>query len=136
MMSYDRTEYETMKFRTKEGPEQIAAANAFFQKDWQPFTYYGPEFVETLKDKPTRYYEHPAEYKSDGSLWSPAWQSIQVCHDGRWYHVCRTDLTDNVTTWGAIPFGGDGKCQIRYERSYGARVTDDTIYVIDSWSDG
>jgi hypothetical protein len=135
-MDERRNEYEKFKF-SMGGPDQIAGANAFFQKYWKAFTYHGPEFVESLKTQPIRYRTHPTTPRPDGSPGWPAWQSAQILHDGKWFDLCRTDLTDNVTTYGGISFGDpEGKCSVDFCTLYGARVTEDTIYIIDSWSDG
>ena len=136
MSEMRRDEYENFKFKMG-GDEQIAAANEFFRKYWQPFDYHGPEFVKSLKAQPTRYRIHPATPKPDGSPGWPEWKSVQVLHSGKWFDLCRTDLTDNVTTWGAISLSDpEGKCSVEFDHSYGARVTEDTIYIIDRWSDG
>jgi hypothetical protein len=72
-------------------------------------------------------------------------EELHIMYNGRWHHLCRTDLVDDVCTW--CP---DERQSIAYYRERiwaGARVgrydglpvpTGDVprFAVIDSWSDG
>lgn len=120
----------------------IDAANKLVRERNGPFEYWDAKTVEEkLRGVETRMREHPA---TEGKYPQDAWYSKQVKIDGRWLDLCRTDLCDDVRTSGAIPImprppaGLENVAQVmeQYDRCFGARVTDDAIFIIDSYSDG
>jgi hypothetical protein len=119
--------------------EDIHEINASIRKQGgEPFEYWDDaELKKKLANAEQRWRTH----KRDGN-W-PEWRSRQVKIDGTWYDLCRTDLCDDIRTWGLIPLAPSppaelaNTAQVNSEcHTYGARVTADTIYVIDSLSDG
>lgn len=71
--------------------------------------------------------------------WKHRTAEVQI--DGKWLHLCRTDLADDVCTYGGHDFQEelDGLRE-KYLRGigYGARLTEsgDGFAVVDSFSDG
>lgn len=57
---------------------------------------------------------------------------LEVEYDGKWLSLCRTDLIDNVGTTRC----GTTFEQYRRSVAFGARITDDTFFVIDQLTDG
>ena len=68
------------------------------------------------------------------------WTQPLILHDGKWKHLCRTDLCDDIAT---------GSCQIKTaeqwrahyldllgQRAYGGRYNDARFSIIDCFSDG
>ena len=58
---------------------------------------------------------------------------VEIFYNGAWMILGRTDLKDNICT--SHPF----RASMEYYKSlirYGARVTKNGFFVIDSWSDG
>jgi len=114
--------------------EFVDSYNRAIRQSWgRPFFYLPPEIVEAeLKGAETRIVLHGAE--GDRGFF----RYREIFWRGQWYTLCRTDLKDNVTTYGGIAFGSpDGVCWVSLEHNYyGARVTDKTIFIIDAFSDG
>lgn len=110
---------------------EIEAGNSRARRHSQ-FEYWSCEITaEKLRGAPERLVEHPA------GNW-PAWKSIEIQVDGKWYRLGSTDLMDDVRISGSIPLApmpGDVAIVCRTAR-YGARVTPEAIYLINAWSDG
>lgn len=118
--------------------EQIADVERFVEQcrsEWEPRGFFRAAL--DLDCRNTAAFLESAEWRPrDGG-------GVEVMHDGKWKHLCRTDLKDDVRTWTSFAFGPDGKRpdvhHIDYYRSglpYGARITDDAFFVVDAYSDG
>jgi hypothetical protein len=115
--------------------EWIDNANAYVRKRRDDFEYWD---VGTLKQKMAVAERDLKEH--DSALCVSAWYSHRVKIDGKWFDLCRTDLCDDIRTWGSVPLfpvpSDVAQVTANYDKTFGARVTDDTIFIIDSISDG
>jgi hypothetical protein len=63
---------------------------------------------------------------------------VEVEYEGKWLHLCRTDLHDDIRTWSSWASHADINSVEYYRQriAYGARITDDAFFVVDALSDG
>lgn len=68
---------------------------------------------------------------------------VEVRYNGKWLHLCRTDLKDDVRTWTSAIAGPGIDPNIvnhidhyRKTVAYGARITDRAFFIVDAFSDG
>lgn len=86
----------------------------------------------TLSRSQARRFIKSAEWrKRDGG-------GVEVKYEGKWLHLCRTDLKDDVRTWTSWASDSDAHHMDHYRRTvhYGARITDHSFYIVDAVSDG
>lgn len=118
---------------SKEMEEFIKWANKNLWDSGEEFQYLNVDkLAELLNGAPRRIIEHPAVGKNK------PWKSHEVFINEKWKTLGRTDLRDDVRTYGGIsiwPVSSD-TCHVSTETRYGARLTDDGLYIIDSFSDG
>ncbi len=68
------------------------------------------------------------------------WTQPLILHDGKWKHLCRTDLCDDVAT-GACQIKTAEQWRAHYldllgRRAYGGRYNDARFSIIDCFTDG
>lgn len=60
-------------------------------------------------------------------------------YNGKYLHLCRTDFKDDIRTWvesTTTNYFSDPLGYFAINCRYGARITDESFYVIDAYSDG
>ncbi len=120
-----------MYYRTDQ--DAIEYFNKYFWAKNKEFDYWPPEKTnKILGESPRRDKEH------EDKIFGGKWYSEEVLVDNIWYGLARTDLHDDVRTCGLrsiAPVFSD-RVYISQATIFGARVTKEKIYVIDSLSDG
>ena len=63
---------------------------------------------------------------------------VEILYEGKWRRLCRTDLKDDVCTGTCEKIADASKVIAEYEGRvhFGARITDERIAIVDSFSDG
>lgn len=90
------------------------------------FEYWTPTEVRQ------RVYGAPRRWVTENcGNWS--YQEPQVLVGDKWYRLCRTDMMDDVRTSGGVE---NSRAIVKVRNSLGARVTANTIYIIDALTDG
>lgn len=97
--------------------------------------FIGPTLVKTLthnRDATIAFLQNAQWRKREGG-------GVEVQYNGKWLHLCRTDLKDDIRTCAIASSHGDVNSMAFYFSgavAYGSRVTDDAFFIVDSFSDG
>src|SRR5580765_1651853 len=63
---------------------------------------------------------------------------VEILYNSRWLHLCRTDLYLDIRTWTSRASHGNPDSLSFYidTVAFGARITEDAFFIVDSLSDG
>lgn len=115
--------------QTRDYSEEIQAGNADARRNGE-FKYWTRAQVnERLRDAPMRYVEHPPSYLMG------AYKTVQIKYRGKWYQLGKTTVFDDIRTGQCYSMACRKPARI-LAAYFGARVTKESIFLINNYTDG